>query len=352
MHPCTRDFSGSGSAFGPLVAVVALCALGGCHQSPVPAPGGSTWEPTATDSGGAARLPLATIGGEPVWASDLSPALAEVAGGLVLEELVLDRNLARALASAGITISREETEQERALLIETIAQESGTDGNGAARSLGTIRVQRGLGPARFDALLTRNAGLRALVRREREAAAKGRSGAEAAAEEDAFRTYLEREFGARASARVIVVPTAESARVLRERLMAGAGGDALVAAFAKAAFEESVDARTAARGGLLGPVSPADATLSPAIAGALRTLAPMEVSGVLNLERTFGLVLVESRTEGTAPTREEAASARTRFELRRERDAMDALAQRLVAGPNPTIFDEHLNWSWESRPKR
>ncbi len=347
MTPFGHMFRAPGPARAAAVVTLLGGLGGGCQQAGPPPAVGSGWEPA-----NGARLPLAIVAGEPVSAADLSPALAEAAGGLVLEELVLDRNLARTLAGAGITISREEIDRERALLIETIAQESGTDGNGAARSLGQIRVQRGLGPTRFEALLARNAGLRALVRRERDAAETSRSGAEAAAEEDAFRGFLEQEFGGRAAARVIVVPTAEAANSLRARLVAITDRDARIAAFARAAFEESVDSRTAARGGLLGPASPADPTLAPAIAAALRTLEPMEVSDVLSLERTFGLVMVESRSQARAPSREEAASARTRFELRRERDSMDALARRLVAGPNPTIFDEHLNWSWEGRPKR
>lgn len=333
-----------------------------CQTSPAPSTNASHSEPTATDTSTPATLPLATLGPDPLWPRDLAPALSEAAGALVLEELILDRSLALALRRAGLTITRADIERERTLLIDTIASDSGTDGNAAARSLNAIRAQRGLGPARFEALLSRNASLRALARSEadtRRAAATTRTGegAQAAATEDAFRNFLDQEFGGRVRARVIVLPTADAATRLRDRILTESArapqpDAARRVAFAEAAFEESIDPSTASRGGLLGPVSPSDPTLAPAIAAALRTVEPMQLSGVLSLERTFGLVLVESRDQGRAPTKEEASTARERFNLRREREAMDALARRLVAGPNPTIFDEHLNWSWESRPKR
>jgi len=324
-----------------------------CQTSPSPPSDSSTAQPTPA----ATLLPLATLGPDPIWPKDAAPALAEIGGGLMLEELVLDRSLALALRRASLTITRADVDRERALLIDTIAAESGTDGNGAARALAAIRAQRGLGPARFESLLTRNAGLRALAKREAETrraanSARTTEGAEAAATEDAFRTFLDQEFGGQVRARVIVLPTADAATRLRERIATEPSQSARRVAFAEAAFEESIDPSTASRGGLLGPVSPSDPTLSPAIAAALRGVEPMRVSGVLSLERTFGLVLVESRESGRTPTQEEAKTARERFTLRREREAMDALARRLIAGPNPTIFDEHLNWSWENRPRR
>ncbi len=350
----------------PLALPLALIVLTpACGTSPDPSTNASHSEPTATDTSTPstpATLPLATLGPDPLWPRDLAPALSEAAGALVLEELILDRSLALALRRAGLTITRADIERERTLLIDTIAAESATDGNAAARSLNAIRAQRGLGPARFEALLSRNAGLRALARNEadtRRAAATTRTGegAQAAATEDAFRTFLDQEFGGKVRTRVIVLPTADAATRLRDRILTESArapqpDAARRVAFAEAAFEESIDPSTASRGGLLGPVSPSDPTLAPAIAAALRTVEPMQLSGVLSLESTFGLVLVESRDQGRAPTKEEASTARERFNLRREREAMDALARRLVAGPNPTIFDEHLNWSWESRPKR
>ena len=195
-----------------------------CQTSPDPSTNASHSEPTATDTSAPATLPLATLGPDPLWPRDLAPALSEAAGALVLEELILDRSLALALRRAGLTITRADIERERTLLIDTIASDSGTDGNAAARSLNAIRAQRGLGPARFEALLSRNAGLRALARSEadtRRAAATTRTGegAQAAATEDAFRTFLDQEFGGKVRARVIVLPTADAATRLRDRIL-------------------------------------------------------------------------------------------------------------------------------------
>jgi hypothetical protein len=87
--------------------------------------------------------------------------------------------------------------------------------------------------------------------------------------------------------RLIVVSSESAAREVAERLRRGADADTLAAA-------ESIDP-SAARGGLIGPVSPAE--LRAELRDALAALTPGAISGVIRLPIGFGVVqLAEPRS--------------------------------------------------------
>jgi hypothetical protein len=89
--------------------------------------------------------------------------------------------------------------------------------------------------------------------------------------------------------RVIVVSTAARAEQLREQVVNGAS-------FAAIARAESIDP-SADRGGLIGPVAPAD--LREELREALRALEPVAVSRVIAVPTGFAIVQREQQTTGT-----------------------------------------------------
>lgn len=97
------------------------------------------------------------------WGALLS-GLTELGGAVVLEEVVLDRVLAREAARRGLVVDDAGVRAEEALLMDEMAS-VGAD-QSRAEALAEIRRARGLGPVRYEALLRRNALLRAMVRDE------------------------------------------------------------------------------------------------------------------------------------------------------------------------------------------
>src|SRR5690606_11930669 len=83
---------------------------------------------------------------------ELRPVLAEAAGGVALQEVVLDRLLARECERRGIRITEADLATERQALTDTLVRDAGASAADAERLLERIRRQRGLGDARFAAL--------------------------------------------------------------------------------------------------------------------------------------------------------------------------------------------------------
>lgn len=300
--------------------------------------------------------------------------LSEAAGGVVVEELVLERALEVAMQGEGLNLSPAMIDAERALLAESLASAAGVTPSEGERLIEQVRRNRGLGPVRFEKLLRRNAMLRVLVRAgvdSRGAGAGGGSGIANITEEDITRAYAIKH-GPRVQARLILVRSMDLAVRTLERVrpraagaegVAGAGGEP----FGEVASEVSIDPSSQA-GGRLALVSIADPTYPEAVRRAFETLQPGEISDVLavtwggrsggaaggasesNPEQGFAIVMVEKRVENTsAPSLSGARDALTR-EIRtvRERAAMDRLARDLAAAGarSTTVFDRSLDWSW------
>ena len=103
---------------------------------------------------------VAFVEGRPITVNDLQPAVYEAAGGQILAEMVLDRRIERRLAERGITLTGSQITAEKDVLLKTL--DAGNEDQ-ATRLLRELRRRRGLGDQRFEQLLKRNAGLRALV---------------------------------------------------------------------------------------------------------------------------------------------------------------------------------------------
>ncbi|MBL8991463.1 MAG: peptidyl-prolyl cis-trans isomerase [Phycisphaerae bacterium] len=289
--------------------------------------------------------PVAIIDDAAVTWNDLRPALCEAAGAAVLADAVLDVRLSRRAAARGIAVTDGDLARERDLLLERLPAQ---DPDRAADVLGTLRRARGLGDARFPALLRRNALLRALV-------------ADAVVINDAvLRQAYAVKYGPRTVGRVIAVSTQqEAAEIHRDiaRLAAAARpagaapDDESVPAhlFGQFAAERSRDA-SAARAGQLEPFSLDDPDTPAALRSAAATLAVGRMSRVLALDSGYAILLVTGRVPAADVPFESVRDAlEAESRLRQQRMLMQDLADRLLAEPGVSVMDRDLGWAWRTR---
>jgi parvulin-like peptidyl-prolyl isomerase len=255
------------------------------------------------------------VDGKSIDFAALRPALVELAGQTALRDAVVDRRLAARLRGAGITVTDERIERERALLLETLSP----DAERARELLLGIRARQGLGESRFRALLARNAGLRALVERE------------VRLDDEGIANAFDVLHGPKRTARIAVVASLADA----ERLIA----DRAARPFADLAVERSLD-ESAARGGLLAPMARRDPSYPEPLRAAIYATAVGATSApILDGARYYVVeVLGESPADGTTPEAARAACERL-LRLARERLLMDALARDLGALEGVTVFD-------------
>jgi parvulin-like peptidyl-prolyl isomerase len=267
------------------------------------------------------------VNGEPVRIDALVPALAEASGSTVVREFVLDRMIAAELDRRGIVLGDDEVAAERDLLSATL---NGDD------STGEIARRRGLGPTRFPAFVYRSAALRRLV------------SVDAVPESEVAREAAIR-FGPAVRARLVVAATERDAAEARAAALADPAGPS--PGMAAAATARSLDP-SAIVGGLFERTSPTDPRWPEAVAEQLRTLAPNEVSPVVRFEGGAAIVLVEDRFPGADPSAGDLDAIRRDLTLRREREAMTELADRLVRRADVTVLDPGLEWATRGSLRR
>lgn len=273
--------------------------------------------------------PAAMLSGEPISWDELRPALAEAAGGRVLEEVALDRLLAKEAAASGLVIGEPEIEAERRLLAASLGAE-GRDPVREAELLERVRRARGLGDARFGALLKRNATLRALVAPTVQVT------------EESARQAYEMRYGERIRTRLITTATLQESQGALNRLRTGEP-------FGEVAAQVSTDV-SAARGGMIEPVHPSDASYPAALRQALLDARDGELAGPVALEQSYAIALREGVVRDAAAPGFESMRAEMEVESRQsqERLQMDRLARRMLEGVGLTPLDRSLDWSWRA----
>ncbi len=274
--------------------------------------------------------PAAIVEGRIVDWGEMRPLLNEAAGADVLREIVLDRMLPRALDAAGIVIDDQDLERERALFYRTL----GDDPDVAARLARQVRARQGIGRHRFERLLRRNAGLRALVQDQVEVT------------DDTVLVAFDAAYGPKRQARLIVVATLAEARDATGRVEAGE-------LFSDVAVEFSTDS-SASRGGLLQPVSRLDTSYPEAMRQALWALEePGGISPPVLLGDSYAVLMYVRPVDAGSVTIEDVrAELEKTVRLGQERVLMDQLARRLYAGATVTIVDDALQESWNARLER
>ncbi len=302
--------------------------LDGFHAEPTTPPQPATSVVSPVKPIRPSDRPPAIFNGEVISWDEMQPRLLEVSGGQVVEEIVLERLLRQELQAAKITIDEAAIAREEKAAVEALS----TDPTRAAQLLKALRNAQALGPARWAALLWRNAALRALAKRE------------ITLTEDTVRQAYDTAHGPRRVGRLIVVSDIASAEKVRTRLNAGEP-------FSEVAAQLSIDS-SASRGGLLAPIARLDPSFPPAFREVLFTIKPGENSAAVLLENGYAIVQLREEIPGDganpATTRAEDERAARRAQ---ERVEMDRLARTLLRKARPTIFDDSLSDSWNRRPR-
>lgn len=270
---------------------------------------------------------VAYVDGLPIYSDHLYGPLVEVSGGQVLSDLIIDIRIAKKLKEQGLEISQSRIDLEKSLLINTLDPQ---DENQGIRLLNELKKRRGLGPNRFDRLLQRNAGLRLLVQDRVQITSA------------AMRQAFELRYGPRYHARLILTQTTHEAEQLRRRIEAGEN-------FSDLAVRYSSD-RSAARGGLLPPISASDPTYPQSVRTELLWLHEKKapVSRIVDVEGGCLLLkldhFIEPQEMDYYDIQEDLAAT---VRLQAEQVLMQQLAKELVSKSKILILDPDLEKSWQ-----
>jgi hypothetical protein len=322
-----------------VLALAGVTVLFGCAATADAPREASTGRERAQSSGSARpeavgtlvdARPAALVNGRTILWGDLRPLLSELGGATALQEAILDRRLDVLAADAELAITPDDVAAERKRLIESLDE----DPNTAARLLETVRSRQGLGEVRFARLMQRNAILRALVRDQVNLTPA------------AVERMYQLTHGPARQVRLITVPNLPQARNVIERIEAGEP-------FVEVAVNVSTDT-SAARGGLLEPVSREDASYPKALRDAIWSLEePGALSAPVLMESGYAIVQLVRTIEGADTPLDEVRDDMERLaRLRQERLLMDRLARRILDDVSITIFDDSLRWSWRNAQRQ
>ena len=270
----------------------------------------------------------AVVNGEPVQWDALRPILAEAAGRAALEEIALTMRAERERERRSIEITPETIERERRLLVGAVSTTSELDDEQTDTLIQAVRDRNRLGPARFDALLRRNAVLRAIAAPD-----------VSITQEDIEQAFQIR-YGERRAIRVLVTTELAAASDARTRIANGED-------FGSVAAQVSVDS-SAARGGVVDPMSPADPSWPVTIRQAVARLGPGELSGVLAVDGRYVVAQLERVIPAESDSIEEVREEVEReVRLVRERQVMDRIARRWLRETRVSAMDGSLQRAWD-----
>lgn len=306
----------------------------GCAASDAQRPSG----PASRGDVVASRAAL--VDGQLVTRDDLWPLLAERGGAAALEAVALDRAIAREAQRRGVSITDADIATERGIVERALEGVGLSDRQQRGRVVAEARARRGWGPAWFDALLRRNALARKMV-----------SGGLAEPTEARIARLYESLHGPRRTVRVLVMASERTLSQHRAAIAAqlARSEEAGLARFMALAVEESSDV-SAARGGLLDPVTRVDPTYPDAFRAAVFEAEVGGLTPVVALDEGFALALVVAETPGDEVSLEEARPALlSRLRLESEQEAMAELFERLRSAMRIEPLDDALEWSWSSR---
>lgn len=315
------------SAGLPISLLGGLGSLAGCESQPkTSAQKLSSSSPRAQSAQAieeSTQRPLAYLHGRPVRTSDVLPALLEAAGTTVLADHVLDLKLAAALKRRGLAVTQTMVDREEAILLTSLS----TDADEATRLLNELQDRRGLGDARYEALLKRNAALRTLIADQ------------ANAKPETVNVLYRLRHGPSVRIRLLVTATAQEAQALRARALAGE-------IFGELAADHSIDP-SASTGGLLSTMSLADPSYPVVIRDTASQLPVDGISSVIALDNAFAIIQTIEKTpaDGT-PLESVRADLTQRAMLDDERRLMDDLARSLLAQAELVPLDKEVSDAW------
>lgn len=266
---------------------------------------------------------VALLDDNPIDWSEIRDTLAETAGAQILEETILDRLLKERLAALGMKVATQDIDNERDMLIQSLS----SDPDRAQIMLDSLRTQRLLGDRRFAALLRRNAMLRMLVR------------GEVVITETMLQSAYRATHGEKYQARIILAKTEQEIDAILSALAQGQD-------FVTLAVEHSTDS-SAARGGLLEPISPDDERYPFALRQALPGLQAGVPSAAFALDGNYATALLVRVVPADGISFDQARSEVERFtRIGLERVRMDALAVELLQRAKIHIMEPNIAAGW------
>ena len=283
---------------------------------------------TAAAPAGPADRAAAYLDGKLVTQAQLYRLIAPAHGGEALAEILVNRGVQDRLRQENIELTQAALDAERDVLLASLDQ----DPDQAARLLQEMRSQRGLNGQRFEGMLRRNAGLRALVRDQ------------VTINDAAIMQAYQLRYGERYRVRLIVTDDLDALTKARKRALEGRS-------FIDLAIELSTD-RSARQGGLLSPISPADPTYPKAIRDVLAKLGMDDVSARLSppiaLTEGYALLWLEEVLGPSDPPGLDQVRIELEAAVRRdlERVRMRQLAQTLIEQADVVVLDPLLDQAW------
>jgi len=255
--------------------------------------------------------------------SELQPVLSERAGAVALEEVLLDRQLAKLIAERNLTVDAAMlAEEQRALL-------AGFSDNPerAERLLLELRAVQGLGEHRWKSLLRRNASARLLVQEQVQLTPV------------AVDAAMDAAHGAKRRCRVIALADLKACTEAKRRLDAGEP-------FGEVAADMSNDS-SAPRGGLVNPVSRLDPSWPASFRQTLWSLPKGGVSAPVMMDQRYVIIRMQDEIAADAPDLAARAAAERDVRRAQERVQMEALVSGLrQTQRDAVIFDESLRDAW------
>jgi parvulin-like peptidyl-prolyl isomerase len=274
------------------------------------------------------KMPGDTGRGDPIHPDQFEGVLVELSGRRALQELVLDRMLARELAETGKMLDGVAVDREETILLMALDE----DLDRAIRLLQEVRTRDGLGPVRYQALLRRNAILRLLVEDQIEIG------------EESIIAAWDRDHGPRRVARVLVVQNLAATAEINDQLQAGVP-------FAELAAARSTDP-SASTGGLLDPISRLDPSWPTSFREVLWSLEPGTVSTPVLVGENYVLIQCLKESPGDGINLEDVREESERVVRRaRERLLMDSTARSLLEAASIDIIDTELKRAFDERPE-
>lgn len=309
------------------IAVQVACSATETRQAPLPAT--NTVRATTKNQGrllGVFHVEGQLGRGTAIRMDDLEPLLLELAAQRATRELVLDRLLRGELLRSGIVLNETAVQREAMILRNALD----ADANRAQRLLDGLRERERLGTVRWQALLRRNASLRALVAPEIQP------------NDAIIRAAWDRNHGERREARIIVVEALATCGSIRSALESGAS-------FSELAGIHSTDS-SGAVGGRVQAISELDPSWPASIRNAIFTLDTGESSDPLLINDSYVLVQCTAVVPGDGVEFDTARiEAERHARLAQERIAMDQLAESLLAGVQFEFYDETLQRAFRQK---
>lgn len=279
------------------------------------------------------------VNGQVLTLEQMRPYLMEAGGTVAVEEIAMDRVLRQQFADAGLKLTSGEISAEEGKLIEALREAAGDDAARGEELLLRVRAARGLGPARYAALLERNAMLRRMVAGEVTITA------------DQLEQGKQVRFGQRYRGRVVITRSEREASAARGQVASAGSVQGMREKMSELAAQSTLTS-SSYPGGVTEPISAADTAYPGSLRTVIAKMQPGELSPVIALDKAFAVFFLEEVLPGNAnPSSRDVEEIRRTLQNATERIAMERKARQVMEAAGVNIVEPGLRWTWENRPR-